>query len=65
MRTEAMMPAPMLTAREVSVLCGVDRRTVYYWIERGEIEGTRNGFGEIRVSWFEAERVRREREARA
>ena len=62
MQTTGMMPAPMLTAREVSAMCGVDKRTVYYWIQRGELEAEHNEFGQLRVNWFEAERMKREYE---
>ena len=62
MQTTGMMPAPKLTAREVSAMCGVDKRTVYYWIERGELDAERNQFGQLRVNYFEAERMKQEYE---
>ena len=62
MQTTTMMPAPMLTAREVSAMCDVDVRSVYYWIERGELEAEHNEFGQLRINWFEAQRMKRERE---
>jgi predicted site-specific integrase-resolvase len=61
MRVMDAIPVKTLTVREVAALCGVDKRTVYYWIQRGELEATHNEFHQLRVNWFEAERVKSEK----
>lgn len=42
-------PTHTVNIEQARLLCGVSRRTIYYWIEKNQVEYVRTAGGQIRI----------------